>query len=197
MAEGHFERDRQHKAGSRDEALAKRLLWPTCKWCSMARWNDRDIQFPVRIGLEMLPACLVPEPAMSNEEFQPFCFTNDAVQIERSSDRIIHLYPMNVAVTSDANSEITDQRRTWSNRNDVGKTVGSSVAYFLPDGSMLCPNSPFFSNTKSQAITQEELKGIPRFAPDFVIELVSDWRILDKFRRKMALWCLQTVFLLA
>jgi Uma2 family endonuclease len=62
---------------------------------------------------------------------------------------------------------------------------------------MLCPNSPFFSNTKSQAITQEELKGIPRFAPDFVIELVSDWRILDKFRRKMALWCLQTVFLLA
>jgi Uma2 family endonuclease len=37
-------------------------------------------------------------------------------------------------------------------------------------------------------MTQEELKGIPRFAPDFVIELVSDWKTLDRWRRKMPLW---------
>jgi Uma2 family endonuclease len=161
----------------------------------MAKWNDRGIQFPVRVGLEMLPARLVPERAMSDEEFQQFCFTNDAVQIERGSDGIIHLYPMNAAVTGDANSEITGQLRTWSNRNNVGKAVGSSVGYFLPDGSMLCPNAAFVSNTKWQAMTQEELKGIPRFAPDFVIELVSDWKTLDRLRRKMPLWFTNGVLL--
>lgn len=154
----------------------------------MTTLSDRTIRIPVQLNLEMLPARLMPEYAMSDEQLQRFCYLNDLVQIERSSDGTIHLYPMNSIATSDANSEITAQLRNWSTRNNAGRAVGSSVGFFLPDGSMLCPNASLISNARWNAISREELEGIPHFAPEFVIELVSNWKTLEVLRRKMPLW---------
>jgi len=153
----------------------------------MAASRDGDFLAPVQLNLQMLPVCLVPERAISDEEFQRFCLKNDSVQIERDSDGIIHLYPLNGFMTSDANSEITARLRNWSTSNNVGRAVGSSVGFFLPDGSMLCPNASLISNAKWHSLSREELEGIPHLTPDFVIELVSNWKTLEKLRWKMAL----------
>jgi hypothetical protein len=96
----------------------------------LLRQSDRDIWSPLQTGLEMLPARLMPERAMSDREFQAFCLHNDLVQIARGRDGTIHIYPRNTIATSEANAEITAQLCGWNSRSNAGKVLGSSAGFF-------------------------------------------------------------------
>lgn len=136
----------------------------------------------------MLPATLVVERAMSDFEFEQFCFRNDLVQIERTRDGAIQLYPLNGARSSFANALITGQLGQWCHQRARGMVVGSDAGFFLPDGSMLCPNAAYISNESIKSVPRLELRGIPHLCPDFVIELLTNWKRLEVLEKKMPLW---------
>jgi Uma2 family endonuclease len=53
---------------------------------------------------------------------------------------------------------------------------------------MMCRSACLILNAKWNALSREELEGIPRCAPDFVIELTSRWKTPEFLFRKMSLW---------
>jgi len=124
----------------------------------------------LNLNLSCLPATLAPERPIPDTEFQRFCADNSLVQVERTSEGLIHLYPLNDLMTSCANASITAQLRNWWHAQDrQGSTLGSSAGFFLPDSSMLSPSAAYVSPERLEGVSISEKKGIPQLCPDFVV----------------------------
>jgi Uma2 family endonuclease len=146
------------------------------------------VNISVNLDLSSLPATLASERPLSDAEFQEFCIGNSKVQIERTSDGLVHIYPLNGAMTSSANASITGQLRSWWHTHRQGLAVGSSAGFFLPDRSMLCPNAAYVSQERLERISVSEREGIPHVCPDFVIELLTNWESVEALQRKLDVW---------
>jgi Uma2 family endonuclease len=54
---------------------------------------------------------MVPDPPLSDAEFEWFCLSNDDIGIERTKDGVIEVTALNGGFTSMANAAITQQLR--------------------------------------------------------------------------------------
>jgi Uma2 family endonuclease len=134
------------------------------------------------------PRRLVIEPPMTDAEFEEFCRLNEIAQIERTRDGVIHMNPPAGMYTSDGNSEIGAQLRTWWKTHRRGRAFDSSAGFYLPDGSLLSPDAAYLSPERLQTLTKADRKGFPHVCPDFVIELLSPSDRLPDAKEKMARW---------
>ena len=91
-------------------------------------------------------------------------------------------------MTSDGNSEINHQLRSWWKQHRRGKVVDSSAGFFLPDGAALNPDAAYIAQDQLKGLTKEDLKHFPRLAPAFVIELLSHSDSLNQAKDKMCSW---------
>ena len=137
---------------------------------------------------EILPVRFTPERTLSDVEFQQFCFRNDQVQIERTAEGTICLYPLNSAAHSQANVVIAGALREWWHSHEAGRTAGSTAGFFLRDGSMLCPEAAYISRQKMHTVNPAEWSGIPHICPDFVIEILARWENRKSLERKITTW---------
>jgi Uma2 family endonuclease len=142
----------------------------------------------LQLNLDWLPFTIIPDRPLSDAAFQELCFDNASAQIERTRNGEIRIFPPSASATSDANSEIIFQLRAWWHTHRQGMALGSSAGFFLADGSMLCPNAAYVSAGKVNGLSRSEREGIPHVCPDFVIELLSRWEILEELQNKMTLW---------
>jgi Uma2 family endonuclease len=65
---------------------------------------------------------------------------------------------------------------------------GSSVQFFLPDGSALSPDAAWVSNETLNRLTDEERKEFLRLCPEFAIEVRSPSDRLSRVKSKMEQW---------
>jgi Uma2 family endonuclease len=91
-------------------------------------------------------------------------------------------------MTSDGNSEINQQLRSWWKRHRRGRVFDSSGGFFLPDGSMLNPDAAYVTAAQLQGLTRKDLARFPRLTPAFVIELRSESDRLRDATEKMEAW---------
>jgi Uma2 family endonuclease len=76
----------------------------------------------------------------------------------------------------------------WSIQNGTGKAFGSSVEFFLPDGSALSPDAAWVSNSRLATLSKEQRRQFPRLVPEFVVEVLSPSDRLANARKKMRVW---------
>jgi len=131
---------------------------------------------------------LAVDPPLSDDEFEAFCIQNDHIQIERTSEGAIRMNPPTGALTGDGNSEINRQLRNWWDTHLQGRVFDSNTGFFLPDGSMLCPDASYVLPAQLEGITRMQLTGILRLCPAFIVELLSASDSLAETIGKMHRW---------
>lgn len=128
------------------------------------------------------------DPPLTDEEFEKLCAANDRVQLERTKEGTIVVNPPAGFFSSDANTEIIYQLRTWWKQHRRGRIADSNGGFFLPDGSSLIPDAAYVTAEQLQAVPKEELNHFLHLTPAFVIELLSYSDNLTKAKEKMESW---------
>jgi Uma2 family endonuclease len=135
-----------------------------------------------------LPRSLILSPALTNEEFEALCAANTLVQLERTKEGTIIVNPPAGGMTSDGNSEINHQLRSWWKQHRRGRSFDSSGGFFLPDGASLNPDAAYITEEQLAGLTKEDLTHFLHLAPAFVVELLSHSDNLEKAKDKMSSW---------
>src|ERR1043166_3774221 len=77
----------------------------------------------------------------SDEEYWAFCEANRDLHIERTAEGEIVVAPPAGGESDNRNMKVGIQLGVWAQADGRGETFGSSVQYFLPDGSGLSPDA--------------------------------------------------------
>ncbi len=128
------------------------------------------------------------EPPLTDAQLFDFCQLNDIARVERTREGVIQMLSPVGTLSSDGNSEISTQLRNWWKTHRRGRVYDSSGDFYLPDGSMLSPDSAYCTQERLRTVTLEDRKGFPHVCPDFVIELMSETDRPPAAKRKMELW---------
>jgi Uma2 family endonuclease len=131
---------------------------------------------------------LVLDPPLTDAELEALCRENDNVQIERTREGVIHMNPPAGGFTSNGNVEIIRQLGNWLATHERGRVFDSNAGFYLPDGSMLSPDTAYVLPEALEGIKDTEFAGFPRLCPDFVIELLSATDSLARTQQKMQRW---------
>jgi Uma2 family endonuclease len=137
---------------------------------------------------EPLPRSVVLTPPLSDVEFENLSKSCAFASLERSKEGAIIVNAPAGHSTGDGNSEINHQLRTWWKAHRRGRVSDSSVGFFLPDGSSLCPDAAYLTPDQIQGLTREERARFLHITPAFVIELRSPSDRLSAARKKMEGW---------
>ena len=122
---------------------------------------------------------------MDDERFSKFCALNDDLRIERTAKGEIILMPPAHSDTGNRNADITTDLGMWTRADDTGRFYDSSTGFKLPNGALRAPDAAWISNSRLEALTQEERSGFYSICPDFVIELRSSSDSLSMLQDKM------------
>lgn len=122
---------------------------------------------------------------MDDERFSKFCALNDDLRIERTAKGEIILMPPTHGDTGNRNADITIDLGIWARADGTGRYYDSSTGFKLPNDALRAPDAAWISNSRLEALTQEERSGFYSICPDFVIELRSSSDGLSMLRDKM------------
>jgi Uma2 family endonuclease len=125
---------------------------------------------------------------LSDEEYWAFCEANPELHVERTAKGELLIMPPAGGESDDRSAEVITQLRTWAWKDGRGRGFGSSVQFFLPDGSGLSPDAAWVSNESLQRLTKEQRKRFLRLTPDFVVEVLSPSDDLRTAKSKMDQW---------
>ncbi|HEV2322399.1 MAG TPA: Uma2 family endonuclease [Terracidiphilus sp.] len=134
------------------------------------------------------PRSIVLSPPLSDDEFERMSMQCDNASLERSKEGAIIVNPPTGILTSDGNSEIIHQLRGWWKQHRRGRAFDSNAGFFLPDGSVLSPDAAYVTADQLEGLTRAQLARLPRLAPAFVIELLSDSDRLTEAVANMESW---------
>jgi Uma2 family endonuclease len=137
---------------------------------------------------ETPPRSIVWDKPLSDDEFEALCLANDLFRLERTRNGEILVHAPTGGFTSDGNSEIIYQLRTWWKTHRRGRVFDSNGGFFLADSSMLAPDAAYVLPEKLKGLGKEDLTRLPRLCPDFVIELLSPSDSVKEAKAKMEWW---------
>jgi Uma2 family endonuclease len=133
------------------------------------------------------PVVLHP-PAMNDDEYYEFCQQFDGLRVERMADGCVIIMAPTGFESSDRNSEINAQLRSWAKRDGRGRVADSNGEFILPDGSAFAPDASWVAWDRIRQLSPKQKRQFPRLVPDFIIELMSPSDRRAQVRRKMQLW---------
>lgn len=116
------------------------------------------------------------------------CAANEKVRLERTREGKIVVNPPTGLDSSSSNSEIIYQLRAWWKQHRNGRVFDSNAGFFLPDGSSLSPDAAYASADQVRGLSSDDRRHFARFAPAFVVELLSASDNLRQAREKMESW---------
>lgn len=134
-----------------------------------------------------LPASLITDVPMSDDELLEFCAKNDLLRVERTRSGEIKLMSPTGSGTGAANAELNRQLGNWAYDNG-GVAFDSNTGFSLPDGSMMSPDAAWISDPRWSALSVRDRSRFAPLCPEFVIELRSPSDSLPQLEQKMALW---------
>lgn len=83
---------------------------------------------------------------LSDAEYWAFCEANPGQHIERTAEGEIVIMPPAGGESDYRSNESARQLANWASENGAGRAFGSSVQFFLPDGSALSPDAAWVSD---------------------------------------------------
>jgi Uma2 family endonuclease len=124
----------------------------------------------------------------SDQDYWAFCEASRDLHIERTAQGEIVLLPPEGGESAYRNTEAAVQLHDWARNDGRGTGFGSSVQFFLPDGSGLSPDAAWVSNANLHRLTRQQRKKFLRLSPEFVVEVLSPTDSLKAAKAKMDLW---------
>ena len=124
----------------------------------------------------------------SDDEYWALCQANSDLQLERTAEGEIIVVPPAGGESGYRSAEVQGELCQWAMQDGSGKAFGSTVQFFLPDGSGLSPDAAWVSNESLSVLTKQERKKFLRLSPEFVVEVQSPSDNLDKAKAKMQQW---------
>jgi len=140
------------------------------------------------LEIPKLISSVVLEPPLTDEEFEKLCMSTESVKLERSKEGKIIVNPPGGLDSSSGNIEIGRQLANWWREHRKGRVFDSSAGFFLPDGSSLSPDGAYATAEQMRGLSREDRKHFGRFAPAFVVELLSATDNLSASKKKMETW---------
>jgi len=134
-----------------------------------------------------LPLVLRTRPALdlSDEQFFELCQINRDLRIERNAAGELLIMPPAGWGTSDRNSEINLQLRTWAKRDGTGIATDSSAGFRLPNTAVRSPDAAWIGKSRLDPIPAQQREKFLPACPDFVLELRSPSDRLADVQAKM------------
>ncbi len=142
----------------------------------------------LHLPVKTLPVSLASPTFLSDDDFEALCFANDWFRLERTKEGEVLVHAPAGGFTSKGNSEINRQLGNWWVGHRRGVVFDSNCGFFLPDGSMLGPDAAYVTADKMRGLRKGDLVKLPRFCPDFVVELLSPSDRLKPAKAKMERW---------
>ena len=136
------------------------------------------------LEIPKLPSRLILEPPLTDEEFEQMSTANELVKLERTKEGKIIVNPPTGLGSSSGNIEISRQLANWWRQHRKGKVFDSNAGFFLLDGSSLSPDGAYAMAEQVQGLSSKDRRHFGRFAPAFVIELLSASDNLSEARQK-------------
>ena len=124
----------------------------------------------------------------SDEEYWAFCEANPNLRIERTAQGEIVIMPPCGGESDYRSLGVAAALRMWAEIDGRGVAFGSTVQFFLPDGSGLSPDAAWVSHESLNRLTKQQRKKFLRLSPEFVVEVLSPSDILKEAKAKMELW---------
>jgi Uma2 family endonuclease len=121
----------------------------------------------------------------SRDEFFDFCAANRKTRIECSANAEIVLLPATGAATSHRLSLLIFQLAMWTRRDGTGIGLDRTAGYWLPNGAMRQPRASWLRRERWQALPKDQREKLPELAPDFLMEVRSDFDRIADLREKM------------
>jgi Uma2 family endonuclease len=124
----------------------------------------------------------------SEDAYLRFCEANPDLLVERNAEGEIIIVPPVGGESDYRNANAVIQLGNWAMKNGGGKAFGSSLQFFLPDGSAFSPDAAWVSNDALNRLTRQQRKEFLRLCPEFVIEVRSPSDGLNRAKAKMERW---------
>ena len=124
----------------------------------------------------------------SDEDYWAFCVANPDLRVERTAQGEMVIVPPAGGESDYRSSEVITELKVWARKDGRGTGFGSSVQFFLPDGSGLSPDAAWVSNASLHRLTRQQRKKFLRISPEFVVEVLSPSDNLKEAKAKMELW---------
>jgi len=131
---------------------------------------------------------LVLNPPMTDAELEEFIRLNEPARIERFGKEVIQMNAPAGGDTSSSNADISGQLYAWWLTHRRGRVFDSSGGFYLPDDSLLSPDTSYLTAASLATLTKADRKGYYRICPEFIIELRSTSDRLGELKKKMQLW---------
>lgn len=125
---------------------------------------------------------------MTPDEFWEFCSLNRKLRAELTKDGDVIIMPPTGFESSEKNSEIVFELKTWAKKDGTGYVTESNGAYILPNGATKTPDAAWIRKERLEQFSAEERRKFLPIAPDFVIELRSESDSLIEQQAKMEEW---------
>jgi Uma2 family endonuclease len=103
------------------------------------------------------------DPPMTDAELEAFCLRSDTVQLERTSDGVIEMRAPTGGLTGNGNIEILRQLANWWSTHRRGRVYDSNTGFFLPDGSLFCPDAAYVLPEQLVGLTKADLRHFPKY----------------------------------
>jgi Uma2 family endonuclease len=132
----------------------------------------------VKLG-QVLPRPLTPD------EFWDFCQQNPDLHIENSAAGELVIMTPSGYESDGYNAELVGQLIIWNRRERLGKVLGSSAGFRLPNGACRSPDAAWVLKSRSDAVPRSERRRFPKLTPDFVAEIRSPSDRLADLQAKM------------
>jgi Uma2 family endonuclease len=113
----------------------------------------------VPAGLQPVERTLVPDPPLSDAEFEALCHAFDTVQFERTKEGVILMNPPAGGFTGRGNAQIIGQLSAWWETHERGSVFDSNTGFYLRDNSMMSLMLHMFFRRHWKASPPRSLQG--------------------------------------
>ena len=123
---------------------------------------------------------------MTEEQLLQLSSDNGDLRLELTAKKELIIMSPAGAMTSWRSGQIGFQLGTWAKRDGTGIVFGASAGFVLPNGAIYAPYASWLPRSWWDTLSKEERDGFAHRAPDFLVELRSEWDDLAIFQDKMA-----------
>ena len=142
-------------------------------------WAIQDVELPVRLR---------PPARMSDDELMAFSEANKPCKVERlASGEILVMTPSGYK-NNLREAYVVHELFAWAEADGRGEVVSSNAGFNLPDGSTLSPDAGWIESGRVAVLSEHEQERYLPFAPDFLLEILSQSDSLSELDAKMEQW---------
>lgn len=142
-------------------------------------WAIQDVELPVRLR---------PSAPMTDDELMAFSEANRPCKVERlASGEILVMTPSGFE-NNRREAYVVAELFAWAEADGRGLAFSSNAGFNLPDGSTLSPDAGWVETSRLSGLSEDERERYLPFAPDFLVEILSQSDSLTELDAKMEQW---------